>query len=71
VARAGDAWDGWRIPDGLAFDSIRGLSSEAVEKLSRHRPSTVGQARRLPGITDAAISLLLIHLRRGGKGQVG
>ena len=70
VARQSDASDGWRIPEGLAFDSIRGLSAEAVEKLSRHRPGTVGQARRLPGITEAAISLLLIHLRRGENSRV-
>jgi tRNA uridine 5-carboxymethylaminomethyl modification enzyme len=71
VARRADAWDGWRIPEGLSFDAIRGLSAEAVERLSRHRPATVGQARRLPGITDAALSLLLIHLRRsaGSTGE--
>lgn len=69
VARCADAWDGWRIPEGLEFAAIRGLSAEAVEKLSRHRPATVGQARRLPGITDAAISLLLIHLKRCGAGE--
>ena len=70
LARGADAWDGWRIPEGLAFESIRGLSKEAVEKLSRHRPATVGQARRLPGLTEAAISLLLIHLKRGNVGEV-
>ncbi len=64
AARDADAWDGWAIPVGLAFQGIRGLPNEAIEKLSRYQPQTVGQARRIPGLTPAAISLLLIHLRR-------
>lgn len=65
LQRRGDAWDGWRLPENLEYDRIRGLSSEAIEKLTRLRPATVGQARRIPGLTPAALSLLLIHLRRG------
>lgn len=64
AARGEDAFDGWAIPPNLSFDSIRGLSAEAVDKLNRHRPGTVAQARRIPGITPAAIGLLAIHLRR-------
>lgn len=77
LQRGADAWDRWRLPEGLAYASIRGLSAEAVEKLSRHRPATVGQARRIPGLTPAAVSLLLIHLRKGegaenqGKSRCG
>jgi len=69
LARGAEAWDGWRIPENLAFESIQGLSRESVERLSRHRPATVGQARRLPGLTEAAVSLLLIHLKRVGAGS--
>ncbi|HEX4621183.1 MAG TPA: tRNA uridine-5-carboxymethylaminomethyl(34) synthesis enzyme MnmG, partial [Myxococcaceae bacterium] len=66
AARGAEACDGWKIPAGFAFEGVRGLSSEAREKLSRHQPSTVAQARRIPGITPAAVSLLLVHLRRDG-----
>jgi tRNA uridine 5-carboxymethylaminomethyl modification enzyme len=64
VRRNAEAWDAWSIPVDLDFHGIRGLSTEASEKLVRYRPATVGQARRLPGVTPAAISLLLVHLRR-------
>lgn len=64
AARSTEATDGWRIPEVIQFEAVRGLSREAVEKLDRYRPATVGQARRIPGLTPAAISLLLIHLRR-------
>jgi len=40
------------------------LSREVVEKLEKHRPLTIGQARQIPGVTPAAISLLLVHLKR-------
>ncbi len=46
------------------FSAVRGLSSEVMEKLSRIRPSNVGQASRIPGVTPAAISLLLVHLKK-------
>ncbi|MFZ1537821.1 MAG: tRNA uridine-5-carboxymethylaminomethyl(34) synthesis enzyme MnmG [Chromatiaceae bacterium] len=52
------------LPPDFPFDQVRGLSSEVREKLLRVRPSTLGQAGRIPGLTPAAISLLLIHLRR-------
>ena len=53
-----------RLPPDLDFASVRGLSHEVVQKLTRHRPHTLGQASRVSGITPAAISLLLIHLTR-------
>ena len=52
------------LPPDFPFDQVRGLSSEVREKLLRVRPTTLGQAARIPGLTPAAISLLLIHLRR-------
>jgi tRNA uridine 5-carboxymethylaminomethyl modification enzyme len=45
---------------------VQALSIEARQKLSKHRPETLGQASRISGITPAAISLLMIHLRKGG-----
>jgi len=52
------------LPRGLDFAQVRGLSAEVREKLNRARPATLGQAARIPGITPAAVSLLLIHLKR-------
>lgn len=66
LAREAEAWDGQPIPQMLDFMDVRGLSAEARERLTAARPLTVGQARRLPGMTAAAISLLLIHLRSAG-----
>ncbi|WIG94050.1 tRNA uridine-5-carboxymethylaminomethyl(34) synthesis enzyme MnmG [Myxococcus sp. SDU36] len=65
AAREAESTDRWRIPEGYRFNEVRGLSSEAVEKLTAHRPETVGQARRIPGLTPAAVSLLLVALKRG------
>jgi tRNA uridine 5-carboxymethylaminomethyl modification enzyme len=53
-----------RLPRDLDFAGVKGLSSEVREKLSRHRPETIGQAGRIPGVTPAAVSLLLIHMKR-------
>ena len=50
------------IPDGLAYASVSGLSREIQEKLSRVRPTTLGQAARVPGVTPVAIALLDLHL---------
>ncbi len=58
-----DAHDGWKIPAGFSFAAVRGLSREAAEKLERARPESVGHARRIPGVTPAALSLLLVALR--------
>lgn len=52
------------LPPSFDFEGIRGLSAEVREKLVRIRPTTVGQAARIPGVTPAAVSLLLIHLKR-------
>ena len=52
------------LPDGLDYAAIGGLSGEATEKLARTRPATIGQAARIPGITPAAVTALLRHVRR-------
>ena len=52
------------IPEGFAFDQIKGLSAEVSEKLMRVKPVTVGQASRIPGITPAAVSILLVYLKK-------
>ncbi|WNG62371.1 tRNA uridine-5-carboxymethylaminomethyl(34) synthesis enzyme MnmG [Archangium gephyra] len=69
AAREAEAWDGWRIPGDFVYAGVRGLSAEAVEKLEKVRPATVGQARRIPGLTPAAFSLVLVALKRGGVGS--
>ena len=53
------------LPPDLDYREVRGLSAEVQQKLNRHRPQTVGQAARISGVTPAAISLLLVHLKRG------
>jgi tRNA uridine 5-carboxymethylaminomethyl modification enzyme len=53
-----------RLPPELDYREVRGLSIEAQQKLSRYKPETIGQASRISGITPAAISLLLVHLKR-------
>ncbi len=53
-----------RLPADLDYAEVRGLSAEVREKLVRHRPATLGQAGRIPGVTPAAISLLLVHLKK-------
>jgi tRNA uridine 5-carboxymethylaminomethyl modification enzyme len=54
-----------RLPEDLDYRSVRGLSIEVQQKLNKQRPETLGQAARISGITPAAISLLLVHLKRG------
>ena len=58
-------YENLRLPEALDYMQISALSIEVRQKLSRHRPETLGQASRISGITPAAISLLLIHLKRG------
>lgn len=52
------------IPTSFDYDKVRGLSSEVLLKLKRSLPETIGQAARISGVTPAAISLLLVHLKR-------
>jgi len=53
-----------KLPDSLDYSAVSGLSNEVRQKLQQHRPATVGQASRISGVTPAAISLLLIHLKK-------
>ncbi len=53
------------LPADLDYRTVRGLSTEVQQRLNHQRPGTVGQASRMQGITPAAISLLLVHLKRG------
>ncbi len=58
------------IPDAFDYTQVHGLSSEVRQKLVRVRPETVGQAQRIPGMTPAAVSLLLVHLSRAHRSRV-
>ena len=57
-----------RLPVDVDYTTVRGLSVEVQQKLNRHRPETLGQASRISGVTPAAISVLLVHLKRGFSG---
>ena len=61
--------EGLKLAVELDYRTVRGLSKEVQQKLERHRPETLGQAARISGITPAAISLLLVHLKRGLQPQ--
>src|SRR5690242_6648133 len=58
-----------RLPEAIDYSRVRGLSIEVQQKLNAHRPETLGQAGRISGVTPAAISLLLVHLKRGFRDQ--
>ncbi len=59
-----------RLPADLDYGTVQGLSNEVRAKLAAFKPHTVGQAARISGITPAAISLLLVHLKKHGARQV-
>ena len=63
--RRREQYEATPLPRGLDYRSVRGLSKEVQQKLNQHKPETVGQASRISGLTPAAISLLLVHLKRG------
>ena len=63
--------EGIALPDDLDFDGLPGLSNEVRAKLKAHRPRTIGQAGRIDGITPAALTLLVVHLRRQDRSKGG
>jgi len=63
--------EGLALPDDLDYDDIPGLSNEVRAKLNAHRPRTIGQAGRIDGMTPAALTLLVVHLRRQERGKYG
>ncbi|QOL50845.1 tRNA uridine-5-carboxymethylaminomethyl(34) synthesis enzyme MnmG [Massilia litorea] len=64
-----DHYENLKLPDNLDYLDIAALSFEVRQKLDKQRPETLGQASRISGVTPAAISLLLVHLKkRGAKG---
>jgi len=64
VQRA-SAYETLSLPEDLDYQDIRALSYEVRQKLAKARPQTLGQASRVPGVTPAAVSLLLVHLKKG------
>jgi tRNA uridine 5-carboxymethylaminomethyl modification enzyme len=64
VGRAA-AYEHLALPTELDYSQVTALSHEVRQKLNRHRPATLGQASRISGVTPAAISLLLVHLKKG------
>jgi tRNA uridine 5-carboxymethylaminomethyl modification enzyme len=59
------AMESAQLPADLDYRQVRGLSTEAQQKLNAHKPETIGQAARISGMTPATISLLLVHLKSG------
>jgi len=58
--------EGMPLPDDMNYSQVRGLSNEVCQKLEECRPTTVGQASRISGVTPAAVSLLLVHMKKRG-----
>jgi tRNA uridine 5-carboxymethylaminomethyl modification enzyme len=64
-------YENLKLPADLDYMQVTSLSYEVRQKLARHRPETLGLASRISGVTPAAISLLMIHLRKGGSRAFG
>jgi tRNA uridine 5-carboxymethylaminomethyl modification enzyme len=58
--------EGVNFPDDFDFGSIIGLSTEVMDKLKRIRPRSLGQASRISGVTPAALSILMVNLKKQG-----
>jgi len=69
IARS-EQYENMRLPENIDYRSVHGLSKEVQQKLNQHKPETVGQAARISGMTPAAISLLVVHLKRGFQNGV-
>ncbi|HCE10952.1 MAG TPA: tRNA uridine-5-carboxymethylaminomethyl(34) synthesis enzyme MnmG [Oxalobacteraceae bacterium] len=61
-----DHYENLKLPGSFDYLEVKALSIEVRQKLNQHRPETLGQASRISGVTPAAISLLLVHLKKGG-----
>jgi tRNA uridine 5-carboxymethylaminomethyl modification enzyme len=61
--------ESFELPEHLDYAALPGLSNEIRHKLQAHRPRTIGQAGRIDGITPAALTLLVAHVKRAGKGR--
>jgi tRNA uridine 5-carboxymethylaminomethyl modification enzyme len=59
--------ESFSLPDDLDYAALAGLSNEAKQKLSAHRPRTIGQAGRIDGVTPAALTLIVAHVKRGKR----
>jgi tRNA uridine 5-carboxymethylaminomethyl modification enzyme len=59
--------EGFTLPDDLDYASLQGLSNEAKQKLQKNKPRTIGHAGRIDGMTPAALTLLVAHVKRGRK----
>jgi tRNA uridine 5-carboxymethylaminomethyl modification enzyme len=67
LRRQGGAFDSLSVPEGFDFEAVVGLSTEVKERLKRAQPTSFAQARSLRGVTPAAATLLLVHLRRASN----
>jgi hypothetical protein len=65
-----EANESTKLPPNFDYTEVRGLGFEVSQKLNQHRPETLGQASRISGVTPAAISLLLVHLKKKGMGAL-
>ncbi|RBA24613.1 tRNA uridine-5-carboxymethylaminomethyl(34) synthesis enzyme MnmG [Herminiimonas fonticola] len=61
-----DHYENLKLPSEFDYMAVKGLSIEVRQKLTKQRPETLGQASRISGVTPAAISLMLVHLKKGG-----
>ena len=59
--------ESFELPEDLDYAALPGLSNEMKQKLQTHRPRTIGHASRIDGVTPAALTLLVAHIRRGKK----
>ena len=59
-------YESLKLPADLDYMQVAALSIEVRQTLQKHRPETLGQASRISGVTPAAVSLLMIHLKKGG-----
>jgi tRNA uridine 5-carboxymethylaminomethyl modification enzyme len=59
-------YENLKLPNDIDYLEVKALSIEVRQKLNKHRPETLGQASRISGVTPAAISILLVHLKKGG-----